>query len=96
MSDRKIPSESIFDDTLKEVISQCTRFISNASLKKSVLDPLILYFKDRMSFFYITIFIVLVLLTVTNIVVLIMIYKYGNNIIKNLSQLSIQVSGTSI
>ena len=90
MSDRKIPSASIFDDTLQEVISQCTRLISNASLKKSVLDPLILYFKDRLSFFYITIFIVLVFLTVTNIAVLIMIYKYGSTIIKNLAQLSTQ------
>lgn len=76
------------DAILSDIISQCTKFISNETLKKSVLDPLIIYFKERVAFFYIILLIIITMLIVINVLLIFIIFRYGSIIIKNIETIS--------
>ena len=69
---------------MDEIISQCTKIINQKELKKSVIDPLVLYFKERLAYFYIAILVMLIVLLILNIGIVFLIFKYGIEIVSKL------------
>ena len=62
----------------------CTKIINQKELKKSVIDPLVLYFKERLAYFYIAILVMLIVLLILNIGIVFLIFKYGIEIVSKL------------
>jgi len=66
---------------MDEIISQCTKIINQKELKKSVIDPLVVYFKERLAYFYIAILVTLIVILILNIGIVFLLFKYGIEIL---------------
>ena len=62
-----------------QIIDQITKIISTEEtqkkLKERIIDPLVIYFKDRIKLFYLIIAILLILLLATNVFILFYLIK---------------------
>lgn len=63
----------------EQIIDQITKIISTEDtqkkLKERIIDPLVVYFKDRIKLFYLIIAILLILLLSTNVFILFYLIK---------------------
>lgn len=78
MNNTQSPSSQIVNTIIDQITKTISTDDNQNKLKSIVIDPILLYLKDRIKYFYIIICLVIVLIFIINVITIIYIFKLYN------------------